>query len=238
MISANPSIDQQTSQHTRFLDLILILIAAPFWIPVFVALGLLVLLTSGRPVLFRQQRVGRDGKVFPMLKFRSMVKGDNPLIPDPTRITPIGRLLRRSSLDELPQLLNVVRGHMSLVGPRPMLSAQVEELSETEKCRHTVRPGLTGLAQVNGRNSLLWDERFSHDLAWATSPAPSTYLHILARTIGVVTRGDGVVGHDSADRFVNLASDKNEPTVVRLIDFDLTRVDKTAKSTSTKERSA
>ena len=213
-----------------------ILIAAPLWIPVFVSLGLLVLLTSGGPILFRQQRVGRDGEVFPMFKFRSMVKGDNPLVPDPTRITPIGRLLRRSSLDELPQLLNILRGHMSLVGPRPMLPAQVEEMSETEKLRHTVRPGLTGLAQVNGRNSLLWDERFSHDLAWAISPAPSTYLHTLARTIRVVTGGEGVVGHDSADRFVNLASDEGEPAVVRLIDFDLTCTEES--NTPTKERSA
>jgi len=232
MISADPPIDQRAIQHTRVLDLMIVVITAPFWIPVLVALGLLVFITSGGPVLFRQTWVGRDGEIFPMFKFRSMVRGDNPLVPDPTCITPIGRVLRRSSLDELPQIFNVLRGDISLGGPRPMLPAQVAEMSETEKFRHTVRPGLTGLAQVNGRNSLLWDERFSHDLAWAISPQPNTYLHILARTIRVVTGGEGVIGHDSADRFVGLASGEDEPAVVRLIDFDLTCTEEVAAPTS------
>ena len=223
MISADPPIENRAIQQTRFFDVTLIVITSPFWIPVLVALSLLVLVTSGRPVLFCQQRVGRDGELFSMLKFRSMVTGDNPLVPDPSRITPIGRLLRRSSLDELPQLLNVVGGHMSLVGPRPMLPTQVEALSDTQNYRHAVRPGLTGLAQVNGRNSLRWEDRFTHDLAWAESPRAREYFHILARTIRVVTCGDGVAGHDSTDRFVDIASASDGPVFVRLVDFDLTR---------------
>lgn len=222
MIPADPRIDHRAIRHLRFLDVLLISITAPIWIPVLVMLGLLVAITSGRPVLFRQQRVGRNGEPFSMLKFRSMVNRDNPLVPDPSRITTIGRILRRSSLDELPQLLNVARGQMSLVGPRPMLPAQVDELSNDQAFRHTVRPGLTGLAQVNGRNSLHWDARFSHDLAWARSPRPRRYFEILARTIFVVTIGDGVAGHDATDRFVDLASTSESPAMIRLIDFDLT----------------
>lgn len=229
MIPADPRIDHRAIRHLRFLDVLLISITAPIWIPVLVMLGLLVAITSGRPVLFRQQRVGRNGEPFSMLKFRSMVNGDNPLVPDPSRITTIGRILRRSSLDELPQLLNVARGQMSLVGPRPMLPAQVDALSNDQAFRHAVRPGLTGLAQVNGRNSLHWDARFTHDLAWATSPRPRRYFEILARTIFVVTGGDGVAGHDATDRFVDLVSTSEStsesPAMIRLIDFDLTGIE-------------
>lgn len=219
--------NHRAHRNTRRLDLALIAVSAPLWIPLFATLAVAVLLASGRPVFFRQQRVGRNGEPFPMIKFRSMSTGENPLVPDATRITRIGTMLRRSSLDELPQLLNVIRGQMSLVGPRPMLPAQVDALSDHERARHCVRPGLTGLAQVSGRNSLLWEERFNHDLMWADAPRSSTYLHILFRTIRVVILGQGVDGHDSTDRFVDLSASQPEPTVVRLVDFDLTRSENT-----------
>lgn len=222
MISADQIPNHRANRNTRRLDLALIAISAPLWVPVAATLAIAVLLASGRPVFFRQQRVGLNGQPFSMIKFRSMATGENPLVPDATRITRIGTVLRRSSLDELPQLLNVIRGQMSLVGPRPMLPAQVDALSDTERARHSVRPGLTGLAQVSGRNSLLWEERFNHDLVWAHAPRTRTYLHILFRTIRVVVLGQGVHGHDSTDRFVDLSTGRSEPSVVRLIDFDLT----------------
>ncbi len=222
MISADRIPNHRAHRNTRGLDLALIAVSAPVWIPLFAILAIAVLLVSGRPIFFRQQRVGLDGAPFSMIKFRSMATGENPLVPDATRITRVGTVLRRSSLDELPQLLNVIRGQMSLVGPRPMLPAQVDALSDTEQARHSVRPGLTGLAQVSGRNSLLWEERFHHDLMWAHAPRARTYLCILFRTIRVVILGQGVHGHDAADRFVDLSANQPEPTVVKLIDFDLT----------------
>ena len=126
--------------------------------------ALAIRLTSRGPVLFRQERVGKGGEPFEVVKFRTMVHLDepNPLIPDPDRITRVGAFLRRFSLDELPQLLNVARGEMSIVGPRPTLAYQVERYSDRERQRLRVRPGLTGLAQVNGRNAIAWSERIEH----------------------------------------------------------------------------
>lgn len=184
----------------RYLDLGLIVVTAPLWVPALCLLGTAVLISSGRPILFTQERVGKDGSTFPMRKFRSMRNGNNPLIPDPRRITPIGNVLRRSSLDELPQLLNVIDGTMSLVGPRPMLPSQQPALSAKQTQRHLVRPGLTGLAQVSGRNALTWDERFVYDLDWAQNPTPTRYLSILRRTARTVIGGAGVQGHAANDR--------------------------------------
>lgn len=189
-----------TQRRLRSADLLLIALAAPAWIPALGTIALGVLVTSGSPILFRQERVGRGGRTFSMYKFRSMRNGDNPLIPDPDRITPIGKFLRRTSLDELPQLLNVVEGSMSLVGPRPMLPSQQSALSETQSSRHAVRPGLTGLAQVNGRNALSWDERFIYDVRWAKAPSLRRYFSILSRTASTVLRGDGIDGHSTNDR--------------------------------------
>ena len=167
----------------RGLDLLLVAAAFPLWATVFGVCWFAVLVTTGSPVFFRQDRVGRNGRVFEVWKFRSMVVGDNPLVPEPSRITPIGSILRRISLDELPQLINVVRGDMSLVGPRPMLPSQVELLSPEQRGRHLVRPGLTGRAQVNGRNAIAWHERIEHDRAWAKEPTIRAYLSILVRTV-------------------------------------------------------
>ncbi len=194
-------------QLRRVADLTLIIVASPLWVPVLLALALAVVVTSGRPILFIQDRVGQHGNTFAMRKFRSMKNGNNPLIPDPDRITGIGTILRRTSLDELPQLLNVLEGSMSLVGPRPMLPPQVAELTATQRGRLTVLPGLTGLAQINGRNDLTWEQRFSYDLEWARNPSLSSYAMILAKTASTVISGDGVTGHDADDRFAQAVTD-------------------------------
>ena len=135
---SNDSARQSAAQARRVLDVALVVSTAPLWIPLSIATGVAVLLSSGRPVLFRQKRTGRDGLPFTMLKFRSMKTGPNPLIPTKDRLTRIGGLLRRTSLDELPQLLNVLEGTMSLVGPRPMLPEQDALLSTQHQARRSV----------------------------------------------------------------------------------------------------
>lgn len=158
--------------------------------------------TTRGPVLFRQQRVGRDGHDFELLKFRSMVDAPNPIIPDDHRITAVGRLLRATSLDELPQLWNVVRGDMSVVGPRPTLRYQVDQYDGRQRHRLDVRPGLTGFAQINGRNAISWDERIELDLRYVRCQSPTLDLQILVRTPRVLLSGEGASGHDPADPIV------------------------------------
>jgi lipopolysaccharide/colanic/teichoic acid biosynthesis glycosyltransferase len=161
--------------------------------------ALAVRLTSRGPVLFRQERVGMGGEPFEMLKFRSMREGVNPIFPDADRITPVGRLLRRTSLDELPNLLNVARGEMSVVGPRPTLAYQVERYDDRQRHRLAVRPGLTGLAQINGRNELTWPERIEFDLEYVDRQSPVLDLRIVVATVGVLLTGSGVEGHQLDD---------------------------------------
>ena len=153
----------------RVLDWAVLIALSPVLVPVGLLLGLSVALTSRGPALFRQERVGLNGERFEVYKFRSMVDGDNPLVPDPTRITRVGAVLRRWSLDELPQLLNVAGGEMSVVGPRPTVASQVERYTQGQARRLSVRPGLTGLAQVSGRNSLPWADRIDLDLVYVDS---------------------------------------------------------------------
>jgi lipopolysaccharide/colanic/teichoic acid biosynthesis glycosyltransferase len=158
-----------------------------------------VKLTSRGPVFFRQERVGMNGRLFMVWKFRTMVDGDNPIFPDATRITRVGAVLRRFSLDELPQLLNVAVGEMSIVGPRPTLAYQVERYDGHQRRRLAVRPGLTGLAQVSGRNSLTWADRIDFDVAYVESQSPITDLRLIVRTATTIVTGDGVEGHPEED---------------------------------------
>lgn len=169
------------------------------------AAALAVRLTSAGPVLFRQERVGLDGHTFECLKFRSMVHGDNPLIPADDRITSAGRWLRRLSLDELPQLINVARGEMSVVGPRPMLPFQADRCDDEQRRRFDVRPGLTGWAQVNGRNALSWPDRIALDVDYVQNQSIMMDMRIIAATATAILSGDGVEGHDAHDPFVTRA---------------------------------
>lgn len=157
-------------------------------------------LTSRGPVLFRQERVGLAAQPFRISKFRTMVdRPDNPLFPDRDHITAVGRLLRRFSLDELPQLLNVATGEMSIVGPRPTLAYQVARYDDRQRGRLTVRPGVTGLAQVRGRNAMPWAERIELDLEYVRTQSPWRDAQILWWTLAAVIRGAGVDGHPTDD---------------------------------------
>ncbi len=151
--------------------------------------ALLVRLRLGSPVLFRQERPGRDGVVFELLKFRSMLPGTGS---DAERLTPFGGRLRATSLDELPELLNIIRGDMSLVGPRPLLEDYLPLYTEREARRHEVRPGLTGLAQVSGRNELDWPERLELDVQYVEQRSMLLDIRIIGRTVRQLVSGTGV----------------------------------------------
>jgi sugar transferase EpsL len=185
----------------RLFDLTVASIGLVVLSPVLGAIAVVVRVTIGSPVLFRQPRPGRHGKPFELLKFRTMSDardGEGNLLPDRERLTRIGRLLRATSLDELPELVNVVRGEMSLVGPRPLLMEYLDLYSPEQARRHDVRPGITGWAQVNGRNATTWEERFANDLYYVDHPSMKLDLHILKRTVTGVLRAHGIVHSDAA----------------------------------------
>jgi lipopolysaccharide/colanic/teichoic acid biosynthesis glycosyltransferase len=195
----------------RLVDLALLVLVAVPALAVGMACALAVRLTSRGPVLFRQERIGMGGRPFEVLKFRTMVAGDNPIVPDASRITAVGRWLRRFSLDELPQLVNVARGEMSVVGPRPTLRYQVERYDDRQWQRLSVRPGLTGLAQIRGRNALSWTERIEHDLEYVQTQSVRLDARILAATARVMLTGEGVEGHAADDPLVT--TDDHPPSV-------------------------
>ena len=151
----------------RFLDILISLFGLIILSPVFLIVAILVRIKLGSPVFFKQERPGKDEKIFKLYKFRSMSdkKDENgKLLPDKERLTRFGKILRSTSLDELPELFNILKGDMSLIGPRPLAVSYLPYYNEKEKHRHDVRPGLTGLAQINGRNALNWEERFAYDI--------------------------------------------------------------------------
>ncbi|MBW2733968.1 MAG: sugar transferase [Deltaproteobacteria bacterium] len=163
--------------------------------PVMAATALAVRLSMGAPVLFRQARPGKHGKIFTALKFRTMrdaVGSDGVALPDEERLTAVGELLRKTSLDELPQLLNVVKGEMSLVGPRPLLVRYLERYSAEQARRHDVLPGITGWAQVHGRNATSWDDRFANDVWYVENWSLALDVKILAATVLTVVRREGI----------------------------------------------
>ncbi len=163
--------------------------------PVLVVAAFVIRIRLGRPVLFRQERAGRNGAPFTLVKFRTMSDergSDGALLPDADRLTPLGTFLRSTSLDELPELWNVVRGEMSLVGPRPLPTAYLPRYSDRQARRHEVRPGLTGWAQVNGRNAADWPERLEMDVWYVENRSLRLDLRILWRTAAVVLQRDGV----------------------------------------------
>jgi sugar transferase EpsL len=174
--------------------------------PVMLLTAAAVAVFLGRPVLFRQLRPGLHGRPFELLKFRTMTDGrdaSGELLPDAERLTGFGGWLRRTSLDELPQLLNVVKGDMSLVGPRPLLMEYLPLYDAAQARRHDVRPGITGWTQVRGRNSLSWSERFALDLWYVEHRSMMLDLRILALTVLRVVRREGISqqGHATSERF-------------------------------------
>jgi lipopolysaccharide/colanic/teichoic acid biosynthesis glycosyltransferase len=188
------------------LDLaVLALVAIPSLV-IGAACGVAVRLTSPGPVFFRQERVGWRGRPFRVWKFRTMVHlPDNPIFPDPDRITGVGRVLRGASLDELPQLINVARGEMSIVGPRPTLAYQVARYDARQLRRLNVRPGITGLAQVRGRNSITWAERIDHDLEYLDRQSPAFDIRILLGTVQILSSSRGISGHATDDPLAAVA---------------------------------
>lgn len=188
----------QTASYVRWgkrlLDLGLAVSALVVLAPLLGMLALLVRLFLGSPVIFRQERPGQRGQLFTLLKLRTMTDArgaDGELLPDSHRLTAFGRLLRNTSLDELPELINVVRGEMSLVGPRPLLVRYSPYFREHEMARFSVRPGITGLSQVAGRNDLSWDGRIELDLDYVRRCSLWLDVRILAQTISRVVRRDG-----------------------------------------------
>jgi sugar transferase EpsL len=190
----------------RAVDLVIAALALLLLAPVLLGIALVVRVALGRPVLFRQLRPGLHARPFTMYKFRSMREvraPDGALLPDGQRLTSFGRFLRAWSLDELPELWNVLRGDMSLVGPRPLLMEYLPLYSAEQARRHDVRPGLTGLAQVQGRNALQWTERLAIDVWYVDNRSLRMDLSILWQTVRVVLarRGLSQPGHATMERF-------------------------------------
>jgi lipopolysaccharide/colanic/teichoic acid biosynthesis glycosyltransferase len=178
----------------RLIDVLVALVVAILAAPVIALIALLIIASLGRPVLFRQERCGLEGRIFTVVKFRTMRAPAYLGEPDAPRTPPTGRFLRASSLDELPQLWNILRGDMSLIGPRPTTPDQVARYSDHERGRLAVRPGLTGWAQVNGRNAISWAERIELDLWYIANRSLALDLKILLQTALRVLRPRGVVG--------------------------------------------
>ena len=187
-------------------DLLLAVPALIALLPAMAVLALLVRWKVGSPVLFRQMRPGRDGRLFELIKFRTMTTGKDEKgkpLPDAQRLTKFGNVLRRSSLDELPELWNVVKGNMSLVGPRPLLVEYLPLYTQEQSRRHEVRPGITGWAQVNGRNAISWEEKFALDVWYVEHVGFRLDAAILGKTLGQIFRRTGInaEGHATMPNF-------------------------------------
>ena len=187
----------------RLLDIILSLIAIIILLPIYAIISILVLIFMGWPILFKQPRPGKNEKIFNMYKFRTMTNKkdkEGNLLPDEQRLNKFGKLLRATSLDELPELFCILTGKMSIVGPRPLLVKYLQYYTEEEKHRHDVRPGLTGLAQVCGRNNLDWDERFEKDIEYVNKITFINDTKIVIKTItSIVKRKDVEIPKESHD---------------------------------------
>ena len=185
----------------RGFELLLVLIAAPIWLPLLIIVALVTRVALGSPILFRQKRPGLNGKIFQLYKFRTMIdardEAGKPL-SDELRLTAYGRFLRSTSLDELPSILNVLRGDLALVGPRPLLVDYLERYSPEQARRHQVRPGITGWAQVKGRNALRWDDKFRLDCWYIDNYSLWLDIKILFLTVLQVVRREGISQEGSA----------------------------------------
>lgn len=179
----------------RLLDIILSSLAIIITLPVFLIIGILILIFIGKPAIFRQKRPGKNEKIFTMYKFRTMTNKKDTygnLLPDELRLTKLGKILRKTSLDEIPEFINIFKGDMSFVGPRPLLVEYIPYYTEKEHHRHDVRPGLTGLAQISGRNLLNWESKFSKDLEYVNNITLKNDLKIILKTFYTVLKREGI----------------------------------------------
>lgn len=179
----------------RILDFVLSFTAFVVLSPVLLVTAALVRVKLGKPVIFRQERPGKDEKIFKLYKFRTMTdeRDENgQLLPDDVRLTKFGKTLRSTSLDELPELWNIVKGDMSIVGPRPLAVIYLDYYTEEEHKRHEVLPGLTGLAQINGRNAISWEEKFAYDLKYIANMSLKQDVAIIFGTIGKVMKRESI----------------------------------------------
>ncbi|MDO7213379.1 sugar transferase [Acinetobacter nosocomialis] len=191
----------------RLIDIVISLIALIILSPIFILIAYKVSKNLGSPIFFLQERPGKNGKIFKMIKFRSMkdaIDENGNLLPDEDRITPFGHKLRSTTLDEMPQLFNVLKGDMSIVGPRPQLVDFMKHYTPRQMRRHEVRPGMTGLAQVNGRNNLSWEEKFELDVEYVEKHNIWLDFKIMCKTVLVILKKEGINAPDQlvgASRF-------------------------------------
>lgn len=179
----------------RILDFLLSLIAFIVLMPIMAVVYILVRIKLGKPAIFKQQRPGKNEKIFTLYKFRTMTdkRDENGnLLPDSERLTKFGKFLRSTSIDELPELVNIIKGDMSIVGPRPLLVEYLPLYNEEQKHRHDVRPGLTGLAQVSGRNSISWEEKFKEDIEYINKITFIKDIKIILLTVAKVFKREGI----------------------------------------------
>lgn len=185
----------------RFLDIVLSLLALILLSPIILILFILVRIKLGKPAIFKQERPGKNEKIFTLYKFRTMTDEkdeEGNLLPDEKRLTKFGRILRSTSLDELPELFNILKGDMSIVGPRPLLVEYLSLYNKEQKRRHEARPGLTGLAQVSGRNNLDWDEKFKEDVYYVDHISLWKDIKIIFKTIEKVIKREDISADGSA----------------------------------------
>lgn len=199
----------------RILDLILSLMALIVLMPLMIIIGILVRINLGSPIIFKQKRPGKNEKIFTLYKFRTMTDKrdiDGNLLPDEYRLTKFRKFLRSTSLDELPELINIIKGDMAIVGPRPLLVEYLPYYTEEEKHRHDVRPGLTGLAQVNGRNAISWEEKLKYDTEYIKKISFYSDLKIIFKTIKkTIKREDILMGNEFVvGKFIDQRKNKKE----------------------------
>lgn len=184
----------------RTLDLFLSIIAVIVLSPLLLIIYIMVRIKLGKPAIFKQKRPGKNEKIFTLYKFRTMTdkKDENgKLLQDKERLTKFGKFLRTTSLDELPELINIIKGDMAIVGPRPLLVEYLELYNEEQKHRHDIRPGLTGLAQVSGRNTIIWETKFEKDIQYVNNVSFINDIKIVFNTIGKVFKREGISSENS-----------------------------------------
>ena len=199
----------------RIFDFLLSLTAFLLLFPVLLLLVAAGTVKMGGNPFFVQERPGKDGKIFKLVKFKSMnnKKDENGnLLPDETRLTSYGKFIRNTSLDELPELINILKGDMAIVGPRPLLVRYLTRYNKTQARRHEVRPGLTGLAQVNGRNAISWEEKFNYDLEYVDNVSFLLDFKIICKTVLKIIKKDGISSETSAtmEEFMGQTEESNE----------------------------